>query len=448
MSAPARAARFTADVIVVGSGPGGATVAREMARAGKTVLVFERGRDHRGQAHYGTYPGAMLYSDKMSFLFTEEGLNIISPIMVGGATSMFCGCAAPPPVWLKERYGIDIDREVRDTEAELRIAPLPDALRGSASTRIAEAAGALGHTWFAQPKFMSPARAKKFTCTASCMLGCRCKAKWNAGEWIDDAVRAGAQLHTGARISGVLRDGGRVAGIEGTMRGRRFSATAPVVVLAAGGIGTPRILQASGLSQAGIGMTMDTTVMVYGMDKEKGTGNEPPMTWSWENDDEGYMLSTLIDPWLLYPLGAMRVGVKPALMWRRWGNLLGVMIKLKDEISGGVFPGGTIRKPLTTQDATRLAGARRMSERILIEAGADPSSLFMRPLMGTHPSGTVRIGTMLDTDLKTEVDGLYVCDASTFPESLDRPTVLTIIGLGKRLAGHLLGASPSREVSP
>jgi choline dehydrogenase-like flavoprotein len=195
-------------------------------------------------------------------------------------------------------------------------------------------------------------------------------------------------------------------------------------------------------------MAMDVTVMVYGTDKEKGIGKEPPMTWSWENDDEGYMLSTLIDPWLLYPLGAMRVGLRPALTWPKWGNVLGVMIKLKDDLSGGVFAGGKIRKPLTAPDEARLARARRMSERVLIEAGADPSSIFMRPLMGTHPSGTVRIGTMLDTNLQTEIDGLYVCDASTFPESLDRPTVLTIIGLGKRLAGHLLGASRSREVIP
>ena len=81
------------------------------------------------------------------------------------------------------------------------------------------------------------------------------------------------------------------------------------------------------------------------------------------------------------------------------------------------------------------------ARRILIKAGADPDTIFMTPMRGTHPSGTVRIGHMLDRDLQTEVKNLYVCDASTFPEALDRPTVLTIIGLGKRLARHLLAAA-------
>jgi choline dehydrogenase-like flavoprotein len=45
---------------------------------------------------------------------------------------------------------------------------------------------------------------------------------------------------------------------------------------------------------------------------------------------------------------------------------------------------------------------------------------------------------MLDENLQSEVKNLYVCDASCFPEALDRPTVLTIIGLAKRLSSHLL----------
>lgn len=429
-----------ADVIVVGSGPGGATVARELTRRGKKVLLLERGGDHRPRIYYGTYLGALLYSDRGSLLFTQEGLNIVRPLMVGGATSMYCGCAAPPPGWLKRNYGVDIDVEVSQTMEELEIAPLPPELRGPASTHLAQAARARGYDWQPQLKFMAPGRARKFDCGAKCMLGCRCGAKWSAAEWVDDAVAAGADLRTHARVSRVLREDGHVTGVAGRLGGRSFTAHAPTVVLAAGGIGTPRILHASGFPQAGEGMTMDVTVMVYGFIKGLGIGNEPPMTWSWENPEVGYMLSTLIDPWLLYPIINALKGPRYALRWTRWNNILGVMIKLKDEVSGGVFPDGRISKPLTPGDRERLKLAEDTCREILVEAGAERDTIFMTPLRGTHPSGTVRIGTMLDENLQTETTGLYVCDASTFPEALDRPTVLTILGLGKRLARHLAQA--------
>ena len=110
---------LSADVIIVGSGPGGATVARELSRNGKNVLILERGYDHRNRWYYGTYPGAMRYSDRMSLLFTQEGLNIIAPVMVGGATGMYCGCAADPPRWLKSKYGVDIEGYARAAADEL-----------------------------------------------------------------------------------------------------------------------------------------------------------------------------------------------------------------------------------------------------------------------------------------------------------------------------------------
>jgi choline dehydrogenase-like flavoprotein len=113
------------------------------------------------------------------------------------------------------------------------------------------------------------------------------------------------------------------------------------------------------------------------------------------------------------------------------------MIKLKDDVAGEVLP-GRIRKPLTAHDGERLRHAEAVARRILAEAGAERDTVFTTPLRGTHPGSTVRIGSLLDADLQTDVAGLYVCDASTFPEALGQPTVLTIIGLGKRLARRLL----------
>ena len=119
-------ATSNADVVIVGSGPGGATLARDLAHAGRQrVVLLERGIDYRTKPYYGTYLGALIYADRRSLLFTQEGLNIVRPLMVGGATSMYCGCAAPPPAWLKTRYGVDIEAEVADVWLDLRIAPLP-----------------------------------------------------------------------------------------------------------------------------------------------------------------------------------------------------------------------------------------------------------------------------------------------------------------------------------
>ena len=435
---------LSGDVVVVGTGPGGATVARDLARRGKKVIILERGVDHRSQFYYGTYLGPLLYCDRASLLFTKEGLNIVRPLMVGGATSMYCGCAAYPPDWLKDKYGIDLAPEVAETVEELGIRALPENLRGQASTNIAAAARNLGYEWEPVMKFMNPARSPAFSCGAHCMLGCRCGAKWNAASYVDEAVSYGATLYTKALVERVLFDGNRCVGVAGALRGQPFTARAATVILAAGGIGTPRILQKSGLTQAGVGLTMDTTVMVYGFRDQLGIGREPPMTWYWENHEDGYMLSTLADPWLLFPFIMALKGIQYVRFWPQWKNLLGIMIKLKDEISGGVFPNGAISKPFSASESQRTARAVELSKNILRQAGASPANLFVTPQRGTHPSGTVRIGTMLDESLRTQKENLYVCDASVFPEALCRPTVLTIIGFAKRLAKHLLADSSSR----
>ena len=428
-----------ADVVVVGSGPGGATVARQLARAGQRVRLLEMGRDYRRDVYFGSHLGALIYSDKHSLLFTEEGLNIIRPIMVGGATNMYCACCAMPPSWLKERYGVDLDGHAAETVAELGARPLPNDLLGEGSRRVMEVGQELGQDWQPLPKFMNPSRSQRFDCGAKCMLGCRCSTKWTASEYVDEAIAAGCTLVAGARVDELIVENGKVGGVRGTLGRRRpFEVRARVVVLSAGGIGTPLILQKSGFAEAGRGMALDITAMMYGVWKERGTAFEPPMTVGYSDLEHGYMLSTLIDPWIVYPIMAALKGPRYALSWRNYRRTVGVMIKVTDEVSGIISVEGRITKPMTSRDRERLHHASVVARRILVKAGCDPESIFLSRLRGTHPSATVRLGEMVDQDLETTVKNLYVCDASVFPEALGQPTVLTIISFAKLLSEHLL----------
>ena len=137
----------------------------------------------------------------------------------------------------------------------------------------------------------------------------------------------------------------------------------------------------------------------------------------------------------------MRKGPAYPFTWHRWGRTLGVMIKLKDEVSGRIDDRGRISKGLTPADRQRLDLAEAVAADVLRRAGCDPRTVFTTPLRGTHPSATVRIGAAVDAGLETEVRGLYVCDAAVFPEALARPTVLTILAFARRLARTLLAGT-------
>ncbi len=66
-------------------------------------------------------------------------------------------------------------------------------------------------------------------------------------------------------------------------------------------------------------------------------------------------------------------------------------------------------------------------------------------VVGSGPGGTVKIGELLDENLKTRQDNLYVCDCSVIPESWGLPPTLSLICLGKRLAKHLISLNINED---
>ena len=112
------------------------------------------------------------------------------------------------------------------------------------------------------------------------------------------------------------------------------------------------------------------------------------------------------------------------------------MVKAKDGLSGRLTDRGGVRKPLTKNDKKKLMKGYLRAREILRNAGA--KSIFKSWYIAAHPGGTAKINDVVDSNLQTEYENLYVCDCSVIPEAWGLPPTLTLIGLGKRLAKHLV----------
>jgi choline dehydrogenase-like flavoprotein len=134
---PKSPATLQADVVVAGSGPGGAATARELSRRGKKVILCEAGAYHH---RFGYTPFLLSMMEKFGLTLSREGTWVLIPKTVGGASVVFCGTAFRPPPWLKEKYGIDLSGEVEELFREIPIQPLPDRLIGSGAQKIMGAA--------------------------------------------------------------------------------------------------------------------------------------------------------------------------------------------------------------------------------------------------------------------------------------------------------------------
>ena len=85
------------DFVIIGSGAGGATVARELAKRGRQVLVVEKGvvAEKLGSAF-----GVVEYFDGIRFIKmpvkSKEGVILWHCSVAGGSTVFSCGEAFPP----------------------------------------------------------------------------------------------------------------------------------------------------------------------------------------------------------------------------------------------------------------------------------------------------------------------------------------------------------------
>jgi hypothetical protein len=292
------------DAIVVGSGPGGAAVTRELSRYGRRVLILERGSEEPIEGTVRQCASMAMVPGK-SLLVTRQCLALIRGITYGGSSVLAYACAFDPPYEIFDSHGVDLRAEVERLKQELPIAPLADELFGPAARRIMESARALGYAWNRLPKIVYQENCRP-ECD-KCTVGCPHAAKWTARLFIDEALESGSVLVTGAHVKSVLIRNGTATGVSFTKSGREHRVSAPVIVLAAGGIGTPLILRQSGVAGAGYDFFFDPLIIAMGTVDERHKGKEFPMAAGYRDEADGYLMTDLVWPRWTFRLFAIEV---------------------------------------------------------------------------------------------------------------------------------------------
>lgn len=417
------------DAIVVGSGPGGAAVARVLAARGRRVLILEQGSAAPLRGTLGHMASIAAIPGKGAFIHGDLSL-LVQGLVAGGSTAINFATAAPPPFAMFDRYGIDLRPSHQQLQEVLPMAPLPDSLVGPMAARIMQGARALKLDWRKLDKLIRPSICR--TGCWRCLYGCPFGAKWTARDFIDEAVQSGAVLMDNARAERILVGDGAACGVEFSREGRRQRAMARHIVTAAGGIGTPRLLHRSGLHPRYSPFFSDPVIAVMGHVDDIGGGAEVPMAAGLSLETEGVALADMTLPGPMFQAFAAQRGRFDRLSSHR--GTLTLMVKIRDDIGGRIGP-LWVNKRLQSGDRARLRRGEEMARAILEAAGA--RSQFSSHHFAAHPGGSVRIGAGVDSDLQSATRELYACDASVIPEAWGRPPTLTLLCLGQRLGEHL-----------
>ncbi|MFO1170910.1 MAG: GMC oxidoreductase [Hyphomicrobiaceae bacterium] len=261
------------EAIVIGSGYGGGVAASRLARMGFRVAVLEQGRLWR----LGDFPttnkarrrevcltGRAPRMGNPAGLYTlsvGKGMTVFGAVGVGGGSLINAGIALRPDLgWLRSKGWPEplladglFAEGIRRGEAMFGVVPVPAPERFPkyrSLARIAEAAGKpIGQRpmTIAHTPGPNAAGVVQYACRhcGDCWSGCNMGAKTTTGNtYIADAVDHGATVFCKARARSIAKTGTGwevvVEDTAGPSLTRRV--VAPIVVLAAGTMGTNEIL--------------------------------------------------------------------------------------------------------------------------------------------------------------------------------------------------------------
>lgn len=478
------------DVVVIGSGAGGATAAAELAEAGFDVIVVEEG------SYYSTRDFTADTSAMVRQLYRDGGATMAignPPVMyqegraVGGSTVINGGMSwrTPEKILTRwEREGLDISAKAMEpyferVERRIHVAGMDEEAIGNDNKLLKKGADAKG--W----KIIGNLR-NQAHCVGSnrCAFGCPTGAKQSAlVSYVPRALHFGARVYADVRVERITRHGKRATGVMGFVRnpdgsrGHNIAVRAKLVIAACGAIHTPALLVRSGFrspsGQIGHNLSMHPNVKVVAIFDEPVTG--------WEGAHQAFQVREFEDQGLLFAAVNMPPSVL-AMSFPQRGRALGDLMSHYDKmVLAGMLcedtATGRVRtidgKPqafyqLADADAANLQRGVSLLSELLFAAGAKRILLPFHgapeltdadgarrllddriPAKGwevvtVHMMGTARMGadrTAAVTDAFGAVydaDRLIVADASLFPTPIGVNPMETIMALATRAAAHVI----------
>jgi len=488
---------LSCDVVIVGSGAAGATVACELAEAGQDVIVVEEGGYYRPEQY-----GAMRPSETLRHLFRDGGLTFVmglhdSPLInmtmgrcIGGSSVLTGGvCFRIPGFILKswrEQQGLHmftegaLEEAYQSVERSTHIEEVPLAMRSQSTNAYALGAERMGYE-------LKPMHRNTKGCggCGRCNFGCPHGAKMSVDiAYLPRALRAGARVFSDLRVDTILTKGARAAGVSGRIYnapglrrpGSSFKIHARRVVMAAGAYNTPGLLLRNAVGrqsgQVGRNMTVHPGFRMMASFDRKLDGWKGAMQSAFSDayEHERITLTGLYVPPGVLAATMKGIGREHVSKAQGIPNL---------SIFGGMVhddPGGQLHHVLgktfsTYRMSDRDRHAMHTITRVMAETyfAAEAREVYL-PVLGMapvssmdelrkidfksipakryecssqHPLGTTRMGISAEHSVVSpdgeswELEELYVADGGIVPSSLGVNPQQAIMTLATRIAWHL-----------
>ncbi len=478
-----------ADVVIVGTGAGGAAAAYELSSKGLAVVLIEEGEHYQRKDFNGKVV------DMISKLYRGKGAtgtigNCFIPIplgkTVGGTTTINSGTCMRTPSdvmaeWRTEGlseftdetmapYFEQVEEIISSKRADKKyVGPLGDMI-----AKGADAMGLIDH----QPLLRN---AEGCDGQGLCQFGCPTEAKKSTNvSYIPRALDSGAFLFTGMRATKLLRQGNTVEGLVAEGKGKNGDAIHLTIktsktILSMGTFYTPVFLKRNGIKNRWLGRNLSVhpggVVTGYFSGQEFDNSRSIPQGYGIHD----YAKKRLTfeggtPPFIVHGISGLDYGEEFIKNTERFQNTAYFGFMLREKSRGRVW--GLLGRdiPLASYSMNKsdfklfMEGIEVLAT-LYLKAGADEINIpghkkydpirneaelrkfLNKPhkprdflLSAYHPLGTARIATdkskgVCDPNHKVfDVDNLYVMDGSSVPSALGANPQVTIMAMASKAA--------------